>query len=133
MLALNLPLRALWTRLFTLPCGTFFPGLVMLACLGILTLGGGGNLLYLAAGLALAGYSFHKLGCPVGPLLLGFVLGPFMESHLREALQTYGGWGVLLSQPLSAAFLLTAVTLLVLVMMPAIHRPRAALFKERDD
>ena len=77
----------------------------------------------------MAGYLFHKMRCPVGPLLMGFILGPLMESSLREALQTHGGWGVLITRPLSAGLLLAALGLVVLMIIPSVQRPREAVFK----
>jgi TctA family transporter len=32
------------------------------------------------------GFVWTKLGFPAPPLLLGFVLGPMMEEHLRRAI-----------------------------------------------
>lgn len=133
LVLVNLPLRALWQRLITLPYRHVFPVITILGCVGIYALRGSAHDVYLASGLAVMGYAFHKLRCPVGPLLLGFILGPMMESHLREALQTYGGWSVLVTRPVSAAFLSVAVCLVVLMMLPAIQRPRASVFKESSE
>ena len=129
LLLANLPLMGVWSRLLTLPYRVVFPTLTLLGCVGIYALRGHVQDTYLAAGLAVAGYLFHKMRCPVGPLLMGFILGPLMESSLREALQTHGGWGVLVTRPLSAGLLLAALGLVVLMIIPAVQRPREAVFK----
>jgi TctA family transporter len=59
-------------------------------------------------------------------LLLGFVLGPMMENHLRGALLLSGGdWSVFVMRPLSAGLLLAALCTLVLVLLPALQPRRA--------
>lgn len=133
LVLVNLPLRSLWQRLITLPYRYVFPVITIIGCVGIYALRGSADDVYLAAGLAVMGYAFHKLRCPVGTLLLGFILGPMMESHLREALQTYGGWSVLITRPVSAALLSVALTLVVLMLLPAIQSPRASVFKESSE
>ena len=129
LLLANLPLMAVWSRLLTLPYRVVFPTVILLGCVGLYGLRGQVQDVYLAAGLAVAGYLFHKMRCPVGPLLLGFILGPMMESSLREALQTHGGWGILITRPLSAGLLIAASVLVVIMVIPSIQQPREALFK----
>ena len=74
---------------------------------------------------------FRKLDCEPAPLLLGLVLGPLLEENLRRALQLTGGdWSVFVTRPLSLAFLLAALALLVAVTLPGIRRGREQAFRE---
>ncbi len=65
------------------------------------------------------GYLLLKLGCEPAPLVLGLVLGPMMEEYLRRALLiSLGDPLVLVTSPISAAFLIAAVALLVSIAVP---------------
>ena len=61
-----------------------------------------------AAGLL--GFVFRRARIPLGPLVLGLILGPMMESNLRRALILSGGdWLALVARPIVAVFLAAAV------------------------
>lgn len=69
----------------------------------------------------LAGYTVRVLEMPVAPLILGFVLGPLMETHFRRSLLiSRGGFGIFIDRPISA-FLLGIVALMLVL---AIFGPR---------
>ncbi|MES2887271.1 MAG: tripartite tricarboxylate transporter permease [Pseudomonadota bacterium] len=130
VLVLHLPLLRLWIGMAGLRFRFVYPAVVLMGCLGVYALRGEVLDLYLAAGLGVAGYVFHKLRCPLGPLLLGFVLGPMMEASLRGALQPAGDWRTLVSRPVSLTLLLAAAMLVGLVLLPSVRRPRGLAFKE---
>jgi putative tricarboxylic transport membrane protein len=77
------------------------------------------------------GYVFRKLDCEPAPLLLGLVLGPMLEENFRRAMQVADGdWTVFVTRPLSCAFLLASLALLVAVTLPSIRRGREEAFRE---
>jgi TctA family transporter len=58
-------------------------------------------------------------------MLLGFVLGPMMEENLRRALQVSNGDPtVLITRPISLAFIVVSVLILVIMTMPAVKKRR---------
>ncbi|HWK84632.1 MAG TPA: tripartite tricarboxylate transporter permease [Caldimonas sp.] len=131
LLVLNLPLVGLWARLLAVPYRAVFPALVLVGCIGVYTLGGGAIDLYLTALFALVGYLFHKLGCEPAPLLLGFILGPIMEDHLRRSLLlSHGDWATFVTRPLSSSLLIAAALLIVVVTLPALRQTREVAFQE---
>ena len=66
-----------------------------------------------------------KLGCSPAPMLLGFVLGPMMEEHLRRAmLMSRGDPTVFVTRPISLGFIIATVAILVLMIMPAVRARR---------
>jgi putative tricarboxylic transport membrane protein len=72
-----------------------------------------------------------KLECEPAPLLLGFVLGPMLEEHLRRAMIiSRGDPSIFVTRPLSGALLVIAVAILVIVFMPAIAKKREQVFQE---
>ena len=68
----------------------------------------------IVAAFGLLGYVLVKFGCEPAPLLLGFVLGPMLEEHLRRAMIIARGDPlVFLQRPISAVLLGLAATLMV--------------------
>jgi TctA family transporter len=93
-----------------------YPALLLLCSLGLYSLGQRSFDLWLLAASVLAGYALHALELAPAPLLLGFVLGPQMEDHLRLALGFSGGdWSVFFTRPLSAGMLASGVALVLLL------------------
>ena len=81
LLLLNLPLIGLWVRLLRVPYRVLFPAIVAFACIG--TLDQRQRLRRLRDPvLRLLGYGLVKAASR-RLLLLGFVLGPLLENHMR--------------------------------------------------
>ncbi|MEW6452321.1 MAG: tripartite tricarboxylate transporter permease [Pseudomonadota bacterium] len=131
LLALNLPLIGLWVRLLSVPYRLLFPAILVFCCIGVFTINNNVfDLLQLIAFSAM-GYLLLKLGCEPAPLVLGFVLGPMMEEYLRRALLiSLGDPIILITSPISAAFLIAAAALLVSIVVPAIRATREEAMKE---
>lgn len=107
--------------------------MVIYCCIGAYTVRLAVFDIFVMAAFALLGHWLFKFGCRVGPLILGFVLGPALESNLRHALELSGGnWGVLVTRPISAGLLLAAVGLLFAVMLPSVRLRRARIFDQED-
>jgi TctA family transporter len=131
LVILNLPLIGIWVKLLTVPYRFLFPAIVVFCSIGLYTLNNNNWDIFMAAGFAIIGYAFFKLGCEPAPLLLGFILGPMMEENLRRALLlSRGDWMTFMNRPLSASLLLAALGLIVIVSLPAIKARRETAFKE---
>jgi TctA family transporter len=131
LVVLNLPLVGLWARLLRVPYRAVFPALTLVCCFGVYALKGSPFDLYLAALFACVGYLLHKLSCEAAPLLLGFILGPMMEENLRRALLlSHGDWSAFITRPISAGLLSAAALMVVIVLLPTIHKKRDTTFLE---
>lgn len=124
LLVLNLPMAPLWARLLRIPRPQLYAGILFFASLGAYAT----NLDPFDIGLLLVfgllGLAMRRFGLPVLPLILGVILGPLMETKLREALTISGGDpAILLSEPM--AITIYVVLLLVLVSRPLLSRWRA--------
>ena len=74
-----------------------------------------------------------KLGCEPAPLLLGFVLGPLLEEHLRRAMIiSRGDPMIFLERPISATLLALAALAVVVAVLPAVRKKRDEVFVEED-
>jgi putative tricarboxylic transport membrane protein len=133
LVLLNLPLIGLWVRLLRIPYHVLVPTIIALAAIGVYSLKSNPFDLYTLAAFGGLGYLLVRLGCEPAPLLLGFVLGPMLEEHLRRAMIiSRGDPMVFFERPISAALLVAAAIVLAIVFMPQIARKRAEVFREEE-
>jgi TctA family transporter len=131
LVLLNLPLIGLWVKMLTIPHRLLFPAIIAFAAIGTYSIRLNPYDVYAIAFFGILGYVLVKFGAEPAPLLLGFVLGPLLEDHLRRAMIiSRGDPSVFLTRPLSAALLGIAVLALVAALLPAIRRKREVVFKE---
>jgi TctA family transporter len=131
LLALNLPMIGLWVRLLAVPYRLLFPAILVFCCIGVFTINNNVFDLFQLVVFAGVGYVLLKFGCEPAPLILGLVLGPMMEEYLRRALLiSLGDPTVLITSPISAAFLVAAAALLALIAVPAIRTKREEAMRD---
>ncbi|TWH33870.1 MULTISPECIES: tripartite tricarboxylate transporter permease [unclassified Aminobacter] len=133
LVLLNLPLIGLWVRLLTIPYYLLFPAIMAFAAIGIYSINSNPYDLYTLTLFGALGYALVRFGCEPAPLLLGFVLGPMLEEHLRRAMIiSKGDPSVFLTRPISATLLVMSVIVLVVVLMPSVRKKREEVFVEED-
>ncbi len=131
LILLNLPLARWWQpallQVLRIPRRALLAGLMVSCGLGALALGPHGWGVWLVIGLGLLAFVLQRLGCEGVALLLGFVLAPGLEEHLRRTLQlSRGDWFVFMERPVSALLLMAAIgLLLVVVLQPGRRKVRA--------
>ena len=129
LVVINLPLIGLWVRLLKVHYRLFFPAILVFCCIGVYSLNNSIFEVGLLMVFGAVGYAFLKWKCEPAPLLLAFVLGPLMEENLRRAmLLSRGDPMTFVERPISAALILTAILLLILVLLPAFRRTRETAF-----
>ncbi len=133
LVLLNLPLIRIWVKMLTIPYNLLFPAIIAFACIGTYSLSQNAFDVYAIAFFGILGYFLVKLGCEPAPLLLGFVLGPLLEEHLRRALIiSRGDPTVFLARPISLALLIAAALALVIAILPSIRQKREVVFQEEE-
>jgi TctA family transporter len=131
LLALNLPLIGLWVRLLAVPYRLLFPAILVFCCIGVFTINNNVFDLFQLVLFSGLGYLLMKLGCEPAPLILGLVLGPMMEEYLRRALLiSLGNPVVLVTSPISAAFLVASLVLIASIAVPLIRAKREEAMQE---
>jgi len=114
LVVLNLPLIGLWIRLLSIPYRFLFPAILVFCAVGAYTVRASVFDIYLLAAFGVVGYGLIKLAVSPVPLLLGFVLGPMIESSFRRAMMvSRGDYSVFFTRPLSAALLAGALVLIL--------------------
>jgi TctA family transporter len=133
LVMLNLPLIGIWVKFLTIPYRILFPAIVAFACIGTYSLNLNAFDVFAIVFFGILGYFLIKLGAEPAPLLLGFILGPLLEQHLRRALIiSHGDPTVFLTRPVSLAFVAMAVIVLVIAVLPSIRRKREVVFQEEE-
>lgn len=133
LLLLNLPLVGIWVKLLTIPYYVLFPAILAFSAIGVYSVSGNIFDLYTLAAFGAGSYALSRLGCEPAPLLLGFVLGPMLEEHVRRGMMLFDGDPLMFFQrPISATLLAAAAILLAALSAPSIMKARQKVFTEND-
>jgi TctA family transporter len=125
---LNLPLIGVWVKMLSVPYRLLFPAIMAFSAIGIYSVNNSAFEIYLTALFGVLGFVWLRLGCNPAPLLLGFVLGPMLEEHLRRAmLMSRGDPSVFVTRPISLTFVIATVLILLLMAAPLLRRHRAEI------
>jgi putative tricarboxylic transport membrane protein len=133
LLVLNLPLIGLWVKLLRVPHTILFP-LILLFCI-IGTYAENKSIVAVALMLFFGGFGYvmRKFGYEPAPLVLAFVMGPILETALRQALIiSDGSFHIFFSRPISAACLVIAAVLLGSSFIPFLKRKRELVVEEGE-
>jgi putative tricarboxylic transport membrane protein len=115
LLALNLPLVGMFTRILRVPAYYLMPAVAMISFIGIYALTNSTFDLMIMIAFGVLGWLFRKLNIPLVPVILGVLLGELMEKNLRRALNiSDGNFAILYESPLAMGFLIVAVVGFVL-------------------
>ncbi|QYJ16126.1 hypothetical protein Rxycam_01957 [Rubrobacter xylanophilus DSM 9941] len=119
LLVLNYPLIRLWVRLLSIPRPLLYSGILLFATLGVYSLANSFVDLMVMYAIGILGFFMRRYDFPVGPVILGVILGPLMEAQFRRALQiNEGDPSVFFTRPLSLVLLLLALLALLLPYLP---------------
>jgi putative tricarboxylic transport membrane protein len=112
LLVLNLPLVGVWARIATIPFPILGPIILLSAVIGAYSIRYLLFDVWMAILFGLIGYALRKTGYPLAPIALACVLGPTLETSLKQSLILSGG-----SLTIFATRPLTAIILLVTCVM----------------
>jgi putative tricarboxylic transport membrane protein len=123
LLVINLPLAPLWARLLRIPRPQLYAGILFFASLGAYAVNQSAFDVALLLVFGGIGFAVRRFGIPILPLILGVIIGPLMETKMREALDlSDGDVSGLFNEPL--AILVYVLIVLVLVLPPLLTRLR---------
>ena len=126
LLILNLPLVGLWVKLLSIPKPWLYGGILVVASVGAYSVHRSAGDLLLLAIIGIVSFGLRFVGAPVAPVMIGLILGPAAEQHLRRALSiSQGDWSVFVGRPLSVALLGLAALILLWGPLSALVRRRA--------
>src|SRR5687767_7796104 len=123
LLVLNLPLIGIWVKVLEIPKDLLYAGILVFATLGAYSLHQSWVDLATLYIFGLLGFAMRRWDIPVGPAVIGLILGPLAETQFRRALSiSQGDASVFVTQPISATLL--AITVLLVIAPWLVRRFR---------
>jgi TctA family transporter len=122
LVILNLPTIGLWVALLRIPFAWMYPAILLFVALGVYSVNNNSFDIYMVTLLGIMGYLLMVLRFEPAPLLLGYILGPLLEEHLRRAmLLSRGDATVFFTRPISATLMAAALALLLWALWGAVR------------
>lgn len=113
LLILNLPLVGLFTSILKIPQNLLLPLVLVFCLVGVFSVNTSLLDLWVLVILGLLGYFFRKLDFDVAPLVLALVIGPMLETSLRQSMTIFhGNFFRFFTRPISGTLLWVAVIVL---------------------
>ncbi len=117
LLILNLPLVKVFVSILKVPRGLLLPLITMFCIIGVYSINSSYVDLVVLAVFGLVGYGMRRTGFEPAPLVLALVIGPMIETSLRQALKMAGGdLGQVVFRPICMA--LYGLMIAVLIVPP---------------
>jgi putative tricarboxylic transport membrane protein len=121
LLVLNLPLIKLWVKVLEIPRPALYTGILMFGTLGVYSISGSVTEVLIMYAIGALGFLLRRADFPIGPVILGVILGPLMEAQFRRTLiVSDGDLSALVSRPLSIVLLVVAAAAVLLPYLPTL-------------
>ncbi len=133
LLVLNLPLVGLFVQILKTPERYLYPLIIAVCVIGVYAVGRSQVDLTLMILLGALGYYMRQHDYPLGPAILGLVLGDRMEQTMRQALIiSNGDWTTFVTRPISAVILaFAAISLAAPYVISALrHKPKVVVTQD---
>ena len=119
LLVLNLPLIRIWVKILAIPRALLYAAILVFATLGVYSVSNSLIDVFVMYVIGIIGFFMRRYDFPVGPMILGVILGPLMEAQFRRALQiSEGDLAVFVTRPISLTILVVAAAALFLPYLP---------------
>ncbi len=115
LLVLNLPLIPLWVKVLKVPYYLLYPLILLFCLIGAYSLDNSVADVIIMLVFGILGFLMKKYRYDGAPLILALVLGQKLETSLRRSLiMSHGDFSTFVTRPISLAFLIIAVLLLII-------------------
>jgi len=135
LVLLNLPLVNVFVSILRVPKNILLPAIVLICLIGVYSVNASPLDLLLLAIFGFIGYALREVGFQPAPLILAMVIGPMIETSLRQSLNITGGslGGVIFRPICLALYTIASLTFIVPVVLKWIGktRPAARLAQDR--
>jgi putative tricarboxylic transport membrane protein len=134
LLALNLPMIGVWVRMLKIPYWLLFPLILLFCVIGAYSINNNVYEVFIMLFFGAVGYLMRKTGFQGAPFLFAMIIGPILETALRQALlNSRGNFAVFFQRPISATLIGVSVLLLLAPLMPRMRKNREIIVKEASD
>ncbi len=130
LLVLNIPLIGIWVRLLSVPTHILSPIVLLIMCIGVYSVNNNVFDIYTMMIFGVIGYIATSFGYSPALLILGVILSPILEEHLRRTLLiSDGNYLAFLQQPISATLIVLCIVVVVLSLRGGVS---ALILKRRN-
>jgi putative tricarboxylic transport membrane protein len=114
LLVLNLPLIGIWVRLLKTPYVILFPLILLFCLIGVYSLNTNVAEIIIMLIFGIVGFLFRRVGFEGAPFILAMVLGPIMETSLRQSLLiSRGNFSIFFTRPICAVLMVLTAAFLI--------------------
>ena len=125
LLVLNLPLIGMWVRLLRVPYVILYPLILLFCLIGVYSVNNNVVEIYIMIIAGVIGLWLRRNGFDGAPFLLALVLGPLMESSLRQSLLiSRGSFAIFFTRPVASVLMILACVFLVTSLLPVLRARR---------
>ena len=123
LVILNIPFVGVFTKIMDIDKPLLFTGIVILCFIGVYSVGASYVDMMTLVAFGIFGYVIRGFGFPPAPMVLAMVVGPMIETSLRQALKIAGGdIGMIIFRPISLTiYLLLICALAIPILVKAVH------------
>jgi putative tricarboxylic transport membrane protein len=130
LLILNLPLIGIWVRVLKVPYGILFPLILLFCFVGAYANNNSLVELNVMIFFGLVGYLMKKTGFEPAPLVMAYILCPFLEEAFRQSLiKSHGNFSIFFQRPISATILALALAMILANVFSGIKQRRKMLLE----
>ncbi|WP_024460955.1 tripartite tricarboxylate transporter permease [Marinimicrobium sp. LS-A18] len=117
----------IFPRVLLMPRRYLLPAITVLAVVGAYAADNNPFDIGVMLAFGVLGFVLEKYRYPLSPMVLGFILGPILETNLRRALMLTDGQVLpMVTQPVAAGFLVVALAILIISLIPHIRRKQVS-------
>jgi putative tricarboxylic transport membrane protein len=126
LLILNLPLVNVFVNILKVPKHILLPVIVLICLIGVYTVNASPLDLLVLAVFGFIGYALREVGFQPAPLILAMVIGPMLETSLRQSLNITGGnMGAVIFRPICLTlYIIVALTFVIPLVLKFIRKSR---------
>lgn len=133
LLLLNVPLVGLWTRVLAIPHSILTSFIFVFIVIGSYAVNVSVTDILIMIFFGIVGLVFRRVDIPVAPLVLTLILGPLLESALRQSLQISGGdFTIFVDRPIALVLLIVAALIVIGSVLGAKLKTKAGLPENVD-
>lgn len=123
LVILNLPLIGIWVKLLKVPYAILFPLILLFCLIGAYSMSYNPEEVIIMIIFGVIGYLMRKFDYEAVPLVFAFILTPIIERSFRQTLIiSNGGFMIFFRPPIALVFMITALFLIVLLILPLIKK-----------
>lgn len=131
LLILNLPLIGIWVKVLKVPYGILFPLILLFCFIGAYANSNSLVDLNVMIFFGLVGYLMKKTGFEPAPLVMAYILCPFLEEAFRQSLiKSQGDFSIFFKRPISATVLSLAFLFIIFNIFTGVRKKRKLLIEK---